>query len=92
MNPHVTILVAGSSGALKQSDVFDDVEPRYPMVMFHHETPCSVACERGKVQARILGDLTASAEPMTQLKLADAETMIMRSLCPMSAVRDPLAP
>jgi len=29
LNPHVTILDAGSSGALKQADVFDDVEPRF---------------------------------------------------------------
>ena len=62
------------------------------MVMFHHEIPCAVARERGKVQARMLGDLAASAESMTQPKLADTETTIMRRLRPMSAVRDQLAP
>ena len=62
------------------------------MVMFHHEIPCAVARERGKVQTRIRGDLTASTESMTQPKLADTETTIMRRLRPKSAVRDPLTP
>jgi kynurenine 3-monooxygenase len=35
--------------------------PRYSMVMFHHEIPYRAALERGAVQARLLGELTAGA-------------------------------
>jgi len=59
--------------------------PRYSMVMFHHEIPYSVAFERGKVQARILEDLTATAESLAQLNPADAGAAVISRLRPVSA-------
>ncbi len=54
--------------------------PRYSMVMFHHEIPYRTAQERGRVQARLLAELTADAQSLADVDYARAERLIEASL------------
>jgi kynurenine 3-monooxygenase len=54
--------------------------PRYSMVMFHHEIPYRTAQERGRVQARILAELTADAESLADVDYARAARLIEAAL------------
>ncbi len=43
--------------------------PRYSMVMFHHEIPYATAYERGRIQARILDELTDTAHTLDEVDM-----------------------
>ena len=50
--------------------------PRYSMVMFHPEIPYAEAQRRGAIQARILQDLTASADSLARVDFARAAKLV----------------
>ena len=50
--------------------------PRYSMVMFHPEISYAEAQRRGSVQARILNDLSASADSLAAVDLGRANTLV----------------
>jgi kynurenine 3-monooxygenase len=50
--------------------------PRYSMVMFHPEIPYAEAQRRGRTQARILHDLTATAGRLADIDFGLAATML----------------
>jgi kynurenine 3-monooxygenase len=54
--------------------------PRYSMVMFHHEIAYATAFERGKVQQRILDELTTSAETIEQVDMERARQLVTTQL------------
>jgi kynurenine 3-monooxygenase len=54
--------------------------PRYSMVMFHHEIPYSDAFERGRIQNRILQELTATAASIDDVDYERAEQLIVERL------------
>jgi kynurenine 3-monooxygenase len=54
--------------------------PRYSMVMFHHEIPYRTAQERGRIQARLLADLTAGARSLADVDYARAERGVESAL------------
>lgn len=59
--------------------------PRYSMVMFHHEIPYHTALERGEVQARLVGELTAGAvSSLADVDFDRAEREINAALAPIS--------
>ena len=59
--------------------------PRYSMVMFHHEISYLTAFERGKIQTRLLSDLTADAGALEEVDYALAERRINLELAPLLA-------
>ena len=63
--------------------------PRYSMVMFHHEIPYRTALDRGKIQSRLLADLTAAADTLQDVDYDRAEREINRELSPISLDHDP---
>ena len=50
--------------------------PRYSMVMFHPEIPYAEAQSRGALQARILNELTASADSLAAVDFALAAALV----------------
>ena len=50
--------------------------PRYSMVMFHHSIPYSVAFERGKIQEKILDELTMNANIINDVDMKLATSLI----------------
>ena len=50
--------------------------PRYSMVMFHPEIPYADAQRRGRAQARILRDLTATADRLADVDFKLAATLV----------------
>jgi len=60
--------------------------PRYSMVMFHHEIPYALALARGRVQARLLEELTAGATTLADIDFVRAEAEIHRQLEPVAAI------
>jgi kynurenine 3-monooxygenase len=61
--------------------------PRYAMVMFHHEIPYSVAFERGRIQTRLLEDLTKGIGTLDAVDFARAKTAIDGQLPPIASIR-----
>jgi kynurenine 3-monooxygenase len=59
--------------------------PRYSMVMFHDEIPYGVAMERGRIQNKILAQLTRNADSLTVIDFDAASRMIEERLPPISA-------
>jgi kynurenine 3-monooxygenase len=57
--------------------------PRYSMVMFHHEIPYSVAYDRGRVQASILEDATATVDRLDDINWATVEGSVRERLSPL---------
>ncbi|WP_223786683.1 FAD-dependent oxidoreductase [Marinicella meishanensis] len=53
--------------------------PRYSMVMFHL-IPYAQAFARGKIQAKILSDLTVGVEALDQVNMARAERLVKQKL------------
>ncbi len=60
----------------------DQFIPRYSMVMFHHAIPYAVAYERGKIQARILDELTNNAAVLEEVDMELAGKLV-QSLLPL---------
>jgi len=60
--------------------------PRYSMVMFHHEISYALAQTRGRIQTRILADLTADADTLADIDYARAEHDINLELAPIAQV------
>jgi len=54
--------------------------PRYSMVMFHHEIPYRTAQERGRVQARLLAELTSGAQSLADIDYARAARLVEAAL------------
>ena len=54
--------------------------PRYSMVMFHHEISYGTAQERGRVQERILAELTREAHSLADIDYARAERLVEAEL------------
>jgi kynurenine 3-monooxygenase len=54
--------------------------PRYSMVMFHHEIPYALAIQRGRIQARLLDELTLNAEKIDDVDLPLAASRIQAEL------------
>jgi len=54
--------------------------PRYSMVMFHHEIPYAVAYERGRVQQKLLEQLTANANSLTEVDMQAASVAVASRL------------
>jgi kynurenine 3-monooxygenase len=63
--------------------------PRYSMVMFHHEITYGTALARGRIQARLLAELTAEAATLDDVDYAEAASAIDRELPPILPDRDP---
>jgi kynurenine 3-monooxygenase len=61
--------------------------PRYSMVMFHHEIPYATALSRGRVQARLLEELTAGRAALADVDFARAEREIQGQLEPLATIR-----
>jgi kynurenine 3-monooxygenase len=62
----------------------DRFVPRYSMVMFHDEIPYATALERGRIQNKILAQLTRTASSLLQVDFAAAERMIKERLPPIT--------
>jgi kynurenine 3-monooxygenase len=58
--------------------------PRYSMVMFHREIPYALAQARGRIQSRLLDELTAGAESLAAIDYALAEKQITAQLTPIT--------
>ncbi len=58
--------------------------PRYSMVMFHPEIPYRVAETRGRVQARLLAELTAHASSLADVDLDAAQRVVEAGLAPVA--------
>ena len=58
--------------------------PRYSMVMFRADIPYSIAYERGRVQAQILDELTATASQIDDVDFTQAQALISARLTPIS--------
>ncbi|HEX2494699.1 MAG TPA: hypothetical protein VHK24_13080, partial [Steroidobacter sp.] len=56
--------------------------PRYSMVMFHDEIPYALALERGRIQNKILTQLTRTTAALTDIDYAAAARMIEERLPP----------
>jgi kynurenine 3-monooxygenase len=56
--------------------------PRYSMVMFHDEIPYGVAMERGRIQNKILAQLTRNANALTGIDFQAAQRLIEERLPP----------
>ena len=63
--------------------------PRYSMVMFHHEIPYADALRRGRLQSRLLAELTADATALGDVDYARADRTIMSLLPPLAAEHAP---
>jgi kynurenine 3-monooxygenase len=57
--------------------------PRYSMVMFHHEIPYRSALERGRIQSRLLADLTDGATTLAEVDYARAAREVESRLAPL---------
>jgi kynurenine 3-monooxygenase len=58
--------------------------PRYSMVMFHDEIPYAVALERGRIQNKILGQLTRNVGTLGAVDFQAAQRLIEERLPPIS--------
>jgi kynurenine 3-monooxygenase len=58
--------------------------PRYSMVMFHDEIPYAVALERGRIQNKILAQLTRNVSTLGAVDFQAAQRMIEERLTPIS--------
>jgi kynurenine 3-monooxygenase len=58
--------------------------PRYSMVMFHDEIPYAVALERGRIQNKILAQLTRNVGTLGAVDFQAAQRMIEERLPPIS--------
>jgi kynurenine 3-monooxygenase len=58
--------------------------PRYSMVMFHDEIPYAVALERGRIQNKILAQLTRNVSTLGAVDFHAAQRMIEERLTPIS--------
>jgi kynurenine 3-monooxygenase len=56
--------------------------PRYSMVMFHDEIPYAVAMERGRIQNKILAQLTRNVSTLAAVDFQAAQRMIDERLTP----------
>jgi kynurenine 3-monooxygenase len=56
--------------------------PRYSMVMFHDEIPYAVAMERGRIQNKILAQLTRNVSTLAAVDFQAAQRMIEERLTP----------
>jgi kynurenine 3-monooxygenase len=56
--------------------------PRYSMVMFHDEIPYAVAMERGRIQNKILAQLTRNVGTLAAVDFQAAQRMIDERLTP----------
>jgi kynurenine 3-monooxygenase len=56
--------------------------PRYSMVMFHDEIPYAVAMERGRIQNKILAQLTRTVGTLGAVDFQAAQRMIEERLSP----------
>jgi kynurenine 3-monooxygenase len=56
--------------------------PRYSMVMFHDEIPYAVAMERGRIQNKILAQLTRNVSTLAAVDFQAAQRMIEERLAP----------
>lgn len=56
--------------------------PRYSMVMFHDEIPYAVAMERGRIQNKILSQLTRHASTLAAIDYQAAQRLIEERLAP----------
>lgn len=58
----------------------DRFVPRYSMVMFHHEIPYAVAAQRGRVQSRLLDEVTVGVARLADVDFARAGRDILAQL------------
>lgn len=58
--------------------------PRYSMVMFHDEIPYGTALERGRIQNKILGQLTRHAHTIADIDFDAAGRLIEERLAPIT--------
>jgi kynurenine 3-monooxygenase len=56
--------------------------PRYSMVMFHDEIPYAVAMERGRIQNKILAQLTRNVSTLAAVDFQAAQRLIDERLAP----------
>lgn len=56
--------------------------PRYSMVMFHDEIPYAVAMERGRIQNKILAQLTRNVSTLAAVDFPAAQRLIEERLTP----------
>ncbi|MGH8176827.1 MAG: FAD-dependent oxidoreductase [Steroidobacter sp.] len=63
----------------------DRFVPRYSMVMFHDEIPYALALERGRVQNKILTQLTRTAATLAEVDLDAAARLIEQRLPPIAS-------
>jgi kynurenine 3-monooxygenase len=56
--------------------------PRYSMVMFHDEIPYGVASERGRIQNKILAQLTRNVTTLGAVDFQGAQRLIEERLSP----------
>ena len=54
------------------------------MVMFHHEIPYALAEARGRIQARILEDLTAGCTSLAEVDFQRAARTVEERLAPLA--------
>lgn len=59
--------------------------PRYSMVMFHDEIPYAVAMDRGRIQNKILAQLTRNASSLAAIDYQAAQRLIDERLTPIGA-------
>jgi kynurenine 3-monooxygenase len=62
----------------------DRFVPRYSMVMFHDEIPYSVALARGRIQNKILAQLTRGASTVAAIDFDVAGRLIEERLAPIT--------
>lgn len=58
--------------------------PRYSMVMFHDEIPYAIALDRGRIQNKILAQLTRNVSTLAAVDFQAAQRMIEDRLTPIS--------
>jgi kynurenine 3-monooxygenase len=56
--------------------------PRYSMVMFHDEIPYAVAMDRGRIQNKILAQLTRNVSTLAAVDFQAAQRLIEERLTP----------
>ena len=59
--------------------------PRYSMVMFHDEIPYAVAMDRGRIQNKILAQLTRNVSTLAAVDYQAAQRLIEERLTPITA-------
>lgn len=62
--------------------------PRYSMVMFHDEIPYAVAMERGRIQNKILAQLTRNVSTLAAVDFPAAQRLIEERLTPIPSAID----